>query len=189
MTLWKGRISAGMADAVAAFTVSLPFDQALALDDLTGSRAHVKGLGKAGILTDNEVTTLLDALDQVAEELTTGTFAFAPEDEDVHTAVERRVTELAGEVGAKLHTGRSHPTTRVKPPICGCGAAVPSYRWRPRSWPSRARWRAMMTSEDSSCNTWISNPPISLRLCATWRHFRPASVTRRSTTTIDPRRR
>ena len=107
MTLWKGRISAGMADAVAAFTISLPFDQELALDDLTGSRAHVKGLGKAGILTDNEVTTLLDALDQVSEELTTGAFAFAPEDEDVHTAVERRVTELAGEVGAKLHTGRS----------------------------------------------------------------------------------
>jgi argininosuccinate lyase len=107
MTLWEGRISAGMADAVATFTVSLPFDQALAADDLAGSRAHVKGLGKAGILTDNEVGALIDALDIVEEEFTTGAFVFAPGDEDIHTAVERRVTELAGDVGAKLHTGRS----------------------------------------------------------------------------------
>ncbi len=107
MTLWHGRISTGMADAVAAFTVSLPFDQALAHDDLVGSRAHVKGLGKAGILTDAEVTILLDALDQVEGEFIAGTFDFAEGDEDIHTAVERRVTELAGDVGAKLHTGRS----------------------------------------------------------------------------------
>jgi argininosuccinate lyase len=107
MTLWHGRISAGMADAVADFTVSLPFDQALALDDLAGSRAHVRGLGKGGILTDNEVETLIETLDLVEEEFTTGSFAFAPSDEDIHTAVERRVTELAGDVGAKLHTGRS----------------------------------------------------------------------------------
>ncbi|HWE66695.1 MAG TPA: argininosuccinate lyase [Acidimicrobiales bacterium] len=107
MTLWKGRISTGMADAVAAFTISLPFDQALAYDDLVGSRAHVKGLGKVGILSDSEVSELLDALDVVAEEFETGAFVYAPGDEDVHTAVERRVTELAGDVGAKLHTGRS----------------------------------------------------------------------------------
>jgi argininosuccinate lyase len=107
MTLWEGRISAGMADAVAEFTVSLPFDRMLAVDDLAGSRAHVKGLGKAGILSDSEVHALLDALGIVEEEFETGAFVFAPGDEDVHTAVERRVTELAGDVGAKLHTGRS----------------------------------------------------------------------------------
>ncbi len=107
MTLWEGRISAGMAESVADLTVSLPFDQTLAVDDLAGSRAHVKGLGKAGILSDSEVQALLDALGIVEEEITTGAFRFAPGDEDVHTAVERRVTELAGEVGAKLHTGRS----------------------------------------------------------------------------------
>jgi argininosuccinate lyase len=107
MTLWKGRIATGMADAVADFTVSLPFDQVLAHDDLAGSRAHVKGLGKAGILTDGEVVSLLSTLEQVEEEFNTGSFAFAPGDEDVHTAIERRVTELAGDVGAKLHTGRS----------------------------------------------------------------------------------
>jgi argininosuccinate lyase len=107
MTLWQGRLGGAMADEVAAFTVSLPFDQALAEDDLIGSRAHVRGLGKVGILTPEEVTVLLGTLDRVATELAQGTFAFRPDDEDVHTAVERRVTELAGDIGAKLHTGRS----------------------------------------------------------------------------------
>ena len=78
MTLWEGRISTGMADAVAAFTVSLPFDRVLAGDDLAGSRAHVKGLGKAGILSDSEVTTLVETLDIVEEEFATGAFVFAP---------------------------------------------------------------------------------------------------------------
>jgi len=107
MTLWEGRITTGMADAVAAFTVSLPFDRVLAADDLAGSRAHVKGLGKAGILSDSEVIELIDALDIVEEEFDSGRFVFEPGDEDIHTAVERRVTELAGDIGAKLHTGRS----------------------------------------------------------------------------------
>jgi argininosuccinate lyase len=107
MTLWEGRIAGGMADAVAEFTVSLPFDQTLALDDLVGSRAHVKGLGKVGILTDSEANSLIEALDIVEEELNDGEFKFAPGDEDIHTAIERRVTEVAGEIGEKLHTGRS----------------------------------------------------------------------------------
>jgi argininosuccinate lyase len=107
MTLWEGRIGGGMAEVVADFTVSLPFDRALAFDDLAGSRAHVKGLGKAGILSDEEVTTLLDTLGAIEDEFAAGTFEFAPGDEDIHTAVERRATELAGDVGAKLHTGRS----------------------------------------------------------------------------------
>jgi len=107
VTLWQGRLGDGMAEEVAAFTASVQFDQALAEDDLTGSRAHVKGLGKAGILADDEVTVLLEALDRVGRELDGGTFVFQPGDEDVHTAVERRVTELAGDIGAKLHTGRS----------------------------------------------------------------------------------
>src|SRR5476649_270771 len=90
-----------------AFTVSLPFDRRLAADDLHGSRAHVRGLGRAGVLDDGEMAILLAALDRVEEELANGTFAFRVEDEDIHTAVERRVTEIAADVGAKLHTGRS----------------------------------------------------------------------------------
>src|SRR5262249_41282862 len=103
----KGRLRSPPADQVMAFTESLPFDMRLASDDLSGSRAHVRGLERAGILSADELAALLGALDQVAGELEDGRFAFAAGDEDVHTAIERRVTEIAGDVGAKLHTGRS----------------------------------------------------------------------------------
>ncbi|HEV7886224.1 MAG TPA: argininosuccinate lyase, partial [Acidimicrobiales bacterium] len=107
MTLWSGRFGGGPSEELLAFTVSLPFDQRLAGDDLAGSRAHVRGLGRARVLTDEEVGILLAALDHVGEELEDGAFKFTDSDEDVHTAIERRVTEIAGAVGAKLHTGRS----------------------------------------------------------------------------------
>ena len=90
-----------------AYTVSLPFDRRLWRDDIHGSRAHVGGLGRAGLLDDDELDAVLAALDVVEEEMAGGTFAFAQSDEDIHTAVERRVTELAGSAGAKLHTARS----------------------------------------------------------------------------------
>ena len=106
-TLWHGRFADGPAEELLAFTVSLPYDQRLAPDDLEGSRAHVRGLARAGILTHVEAGAVLAALDEVGEELAGGHFEFLPSDEDIHTAVERRVTELAGPAGAKLHTGRS----------------------------------------------------------------------------------
>jgi len=106
-TLWHGRFADGPAEELLAYTVSLPYDRRLAPDDIAGSRAHVRGLVRGGILDGPEASTVLAALDQVEEELAGGTFAFAPSDEDIHTAVERRVTELAGDAGAKLHTGRS----------------------------------------------------------------------------------
>jgi argininosuccinate lyase len=106
MTLWESRLGETAAE-VMAFTVSLPFDRRLAADDLAGSRAHVRGLERAGVLKEEEVAILLAALERVEEELASGTFAFRPEDEDIHSAVERRVTELSADVGAKLHTGRS----------------------------------------------------------------------------------
>jgi argininosuccinate lyase len=107
MTLWHGRLSGGTADVVMDYSVSIHYDQRLAKDDILGSRAHVRGLGRGGLLSAEEVTVLLGALDAVEAELEGGTLAFEPDDEDIHTAVERRVTELAGDVGAKLHTGRS----------------------------------------------------------------------------------
>ena len=106
-TLWHGRFEGGPAQELMAFTVSLPFDQRLATDDIAGSRAHVRGLCRAGILNEVERDTVLTALDAVELELAQGSFAFLESDEDIHTAVERRVTELAGAAGAKLHTGRS----------------------------------------------------------------------------------
>jgi len=106
-TLWHGRFEGGPAEALLAYTVSLPFDRRLAGVDIAGSRAHVRGLARAGLLSAGEEASVLAALDQVAGEMAGGSFAFLATDEDVHTAVERRVTELAGDAGAKLHTGRS----------------------------------------------------------------------------------
>ncbi len=107
MTLWSGRFEGGPAAALLAFTSSLDVDRRMAGDDITGSRAHVRGLARVGLLTDDEASSVLAALDQVEAELASEAFAFQPGDEDIHTAVERRVTEIAGPAGAKLHTGRS----------------------------------------------------------------------------------
>ncbi|MGH9134814.1 MAG: argininosuccinate lyase, partial [Ilumatobacteraceae bacterium] len=106
-TLWHGRFGTAPAEALLAYTVSLPFDRRLWSDDIAGSRAHVRGLARAEIITDAERDEVLAALDQVHEELAEGRFEYLPSDEDIHTAVERRVTELAGASGAKLHTARS----------------------------------------------------------------------------------
>jgi argininosuccinate lyase len=106
-TLWHGRFEGGPADELMAFTVSLPLDRRLANDDIVGSQAHVRGLVRAGVLTEVEGESVLVALAVVGRELADDEFAFVPSDEDIHTAVERRVTELAGPAGAKLHTGRS----------------------------------------------------------------------------------
>ncbi|MHB8504224.1 MAG: argininosuccinate lyase [Acidimicrobiales bacterium] len=107
MTLWHGRFGDGPADELLSYTSSLPFDRRLAEDDLAGSRAHVRGLVRAGLLSPDDGAILLAALDRAGVELAGGAFAFRPGDEDIHTAVERRVTEIAGAVGARLHTGRS----------------------------------------------------------------------------------
>jgi argininosuccinate lyase len=107
MTLWQGRMGGPPDEGLLAFTTSLAVDVRLAADDVAGSRAHVRGLARAGLLTAEEAGILATALDRVADELATGRFTFLPSDEDVHTAVERRVTDIAGPAGAKLHTGRS----------------------------------------------------------------------------------
>ena len=107
MTLWSGRISGGPAESMMRYTQSIEFDQRLAPFDLEGSVAHVHGLGRAGILPGDEVAILVDALARVQRELDVDTFTLVDSDEDIHTAIERRVTEIAGDIGAKLHTGRS----------------------------------------------------------------------------------
>jgi len=107
MTLWQGRMGVPPAEGLLAFTSSIGVDIRLAPDDVAGSRAHVRGLARAGLLSAEEAGILSTALDHVAEELDQDRFTFLASDEDVHTAVERRVTEIAGPVGAKLHTGRS----------------------------------------------------------------------------------
>ncbi|WP_205698435.1 argininosuccinate lyase [Conexibacter sp. SYSU D00693] len=86
---------------------SLGFDRRLWREDLDQSRAHATMLAARGIIAEGERDELLRGLDAVAAELEGGTFPFAPDDEDVHMAVERRLTELVGAVGGKLHTARS----------------------------------------------------------------------------------
>ena len=105
--LWHGRLSSGSADELMRFTESIGFDVRLAYDDLAGSMGHVTMLGHVGILDGQETKAILQALGSVREEMQSGAFVFQPSDEDIHTAIERRVTELAGPVGGKLHTGRS----------------------------------------------------------------------------------
>lgn len=106
-TLWHGRFAGGPSEALQQLNDSLPFDQRMFREDIAGSRAHVRGLGAVDLLSEGEVESILSALDTAEAEIADGTFAFVPSDEDIHTAVERRVTELAGPAGAKLHTGRS----------------------------------------------------------------------------------
>lgn len=90
-----------------AYTESLSFDQRLWVDDIAGSRAHVQMLGATGILSSSDVDVIVSALDRVHAELSNETFEFLETDEDIHTAIERRVTQIAGDVGGRLHTGRS----------------------------------------------------------------------------------
>jgi len=106
-TLWHGRFESGPSEVLLTYTVSLPYDQRLAPYDIMGSRAHVRGLARVDLLTEADAEAVLIALDEVEAELASGNFTFVPSDEDIHTAVERRVTEIAGPAGARLHTGRS----------------------------------------------------------------------------------
>ena len=106
-TLWHGRFGEGPSAELLEFTVSLHFDQRLAEVDIQGSRAHVTMLAKQGLVSSDERSQIIAALDQVGVELATANFEFVASDEDIHTAIERRVTEIAGEAGGKLHTGRS----------------------------------------------------------------------------------
>jgi argininosuccinate lyase len=106
MTLWGGRFSEPSDDDLRTLNDSLPFDKRLYREDIRGSTAYARALVGAGILTAEEADTIVSGLEQVREEFDAGTFVFRG-DEDIHTAVERRLTELVGEVGGKLHTGRS----------------------------------------------------------------------------------
>jgi argininosuccinate lyase len=102
-----GRLDDPQDPLFARINTSLGFDRRLWPQDVAGSRAHVRALEAAGVISGEEAAALLEGLDKVASELESGEFEFAGEDEDIHMAVERRLTEIVGEVGGKLHTGRS----------------------------------------------------------------------------------
>ncbi|HRX01669.1 MAG: argininosuccinate lyase [Anaerolineae bacterium] len=106
-TLWGGRFDEAANPLLRQFNDSLPFDRRLWLEDIFGSMAYAEGLARAGILTIEESDLLLAGLEQVAQEWRDGIAQIEPGDEDIHTAVERRLGELIGSVAGKLHTGRS----------------------------------------------------------------------------------
>jgi len=107
MTLYHGRLPGGLDPLAAQLNDSLPFDRALAQEDVRGSLAWAKGLAQAGVLTAAELNAITAGLEQIQGEFSSSAFIFQESDEDIHTAVERRLIELAGPVGGKLHTGRS----------------------------------------------------------------------------------
>ena len=105
--LWGGRFGAGPADALARLSVSVQFDWRLARYDLRASRAHARVLHRAGLLTDDELSAMLKALDDLDGACATGAFRPTVADEDVHTALERGLLERLGALGGKLRAGRS----------------------------------------------------------------------------------
>jgi argininosuccinate lyase len=106
-TTWGGRFSKPPAPEAHALGRSLSFDIRLAPQDVRAGVAHAHALRGAGLLSHEEAADLEEALLEVGREIVDGRFVFAPEDEDVHSAVERAVTERLGELGARLHAGRS----------------------------------------------------------------------------------
>lgn len=106
MTLWGGRFTDDPSRVLWAYTTD-ESDRRLLQDDLSGSIAHVTMLGDVGILQPEDVAVLLGGLEQIVAEANSENFEFGESDEDVHSAVERRLGEIVGEVAGKLHTGRS----------------------------------------------------------------------------------
>ena len=105
--LWGGRFSGGPADALSRLSMSVQFDWRLAPYDLLASRAHARVLHRAGLLDDAELQRILVALDELDHDARHGLFRPTPEDEDVHTALERGLLERVGALGGKLRAGRS----------------------------------------------------------------------------------
>lgn len=104
--LWSGGFSEPPDDVLWRFTVDHS-DRRMLVDDIAGSLAHVSMLGEAGLLGGDEVEQIVAALETIRNEADSGIFEYVPEDEDIHSAAERRLGELIGPLAGKLHTGRS----------------------------------------------------------------------------------
>lgn len=104
---WSQRFESALHPAIARFNASIGFDIQLIEYDLTGSQAHARMLAHTGIISAEEGAQLVNGLEQIRQEYREGKFTPGVDAEDVHFAVERRLTELVGDVGKKLHTARS----------------------------------------------------------------------------------
>jgi argininosuccinate lyase len=99
-------LSSRQDDAFRALNDSIGFDWRLAPYDVDQSIAHARMLGDRGIIADEDAAQLAEGLEQIRDELRAGAFPFADDDEDIHMAIERRLTEIVGPVGGRLHTAR-----------------------------------------------------------------------------------
>ena len=107
MSLWGGRFSEPGADDLKQLNDSIGFDIRFYREDIEGSIVYARAIADAGVITQEEAQTIIDGLRRVKQEFDADTFVIQDSDEDIHTAVERRLTEMIGEVAGKLHTGRS----------------------------------------------------------------------------------
>ncbi|MFN4226837.1 MAG: argininosuccinate lyase [Candidatus Ratteibacteria bacterium] len=105
--MWEGRFKEKIDEDIIEFTKSIDIDKKLAIYDIEGSIAHAKMLFKIGLLTKKEKQKILNGLKKIKKEIYEDKLNFLPSDEDIHTVVERRLTELIGKTGEKLHTARS----------------------------------------------------------------------------------
>ncbi len=105
--LWGGRFNEATGAFVKIFSASVSFDKILAFYDIEGSLAHAAMLSEVGVLTSNELKQISEGLDQIKYEITNNQFEWSIDLEDVHMNIEARLTEICGESGKKLHTGRS----------------------------------------------------------------------------------
>lgn len=105
--MWSGRFTQDASTLLEKFNASIMFDQKLYREDIEGSIAHAKMLAHQGILTDEESTLIEKGMAQVLSEIESGSFEWKIGDEDLHMAIEKRLTAIIGEAGKKLHTARS----------------------------------------------------------------------------------
>lgn len=105
--MWSGRFEEESSKLLEEFNASLPFDKELFREDIKGSLAHAAMLTKQGILTSAEHLSIIEGMNKILEEIVKGEFVFDIADEDIHMAIEKRLTDLIGDAGKKLHTARS----------------------------------------------------------------------------------
>lgn len=105
--MWDGRFSEASNELLESFNASINFDKNLYSEDITGSKAHAKMLGECGILSKDESQKIIAGLEQILNEIKSGKFEFKIADEDIHMAIEKRLNQIIGALGGKLHTARS----------------------------------------------------------------------------------
>lgn len=105
--MWEGRFDAGMAPSMVDLSFSLHFDRELAREDVEGSLGHCRGLVQSGVLSESDYQTVASGLEQILQDLQAGQEIFNDGDEDIHMGIERVLTERIGDLGKKIHTGRS----------------------------------------------------------------------------------